>query len=155
MYIIYILHSGNADINCCNRARYCCTIYDHQWPFSSSSSSFSTSSCSSKKPVFSRSSTHGLLPFFYTHLFFGITKPSYTIFDFVGIASPTRSQASRCENTFAIATANFLFNYTVQLRCFQRAPGRRVTENSQLFHTNRRSGRDRGSNPGHMRGRQR
>jgi hypothetical protein len=33
-------------------------------------------------------------------------------------------------------------------------PGRKVTEKSQLFHTNRRSGRDRGSNPGHLRGRQ-
>jgi hypothetical protein len=28
---------------------------------------------------------------------------------------------------------------TVQLQCLQRAPGRRVTEKSQLFHTNHRS----------------
>jgi hypothetical protein len=48
----------------------------------------------------------------------------------------------------------FLSNHTLQLQCLQRAPGRRVTEKTQLFHTNCRSGRDLGSNPGHLRGRQ-
>jgi hypothetical protein len=33
-----------------------------------------------------------------------------------------------------------LSNYTLQLPCLQRAPGCRVTEKSQLFHTNRRAG---------------
>jgi hypothetical protein len=33
-------------------------------------------------------------------------------------------------------------------------PSRRVTETSQLLHTNHRSGRNWGSNPGHLRGRQ-
>jgi hypothetical protein len=33
----------------------------------------------------------------------------------------------------------------MQLHYFRRAPGRRVTKKSQLFHTNRRSGRDWGS----------
>jgi hypothetical protein len=37
----------------------------------------------------------------------------------------------------------FLSNYSVQLQCLQRAPGRRLTD------------RDRGSYPGHLRGRQR
>jgi hypothetical protein len=41
------------------------------------------------------------------------------------------------------------------IQCLQRAPGRSVTEKSQLFHTYRRSSRDRGSNPGHRRGGQR
>jgi hypothetical protein len=31
-----------------------------------------------------------------------------------------------------LATANFLSNYTVQLQCLQRAPGRRVTEKSHF-----------------------
>jgi hypothetical protein len=35
------------------------------------------------------------------------------------------------------------------------SPRHRVTEKSHLFHTNPRSGRDWGSNPGHLRGRQR
>jgi hypothetical protein len=34
-------------------------------------------------------------------------------------------------------------------------PRRSVTEKSHIFHTNRRSGWDQGSNPGHLRGRQR
>jgi hypothetical protein len=34
-------------------------------------------------------------------------------------------------------------------------PGRRVTEKSQLFHTNHRSDQVQQSNPGHLHGRQR
>jgi hypothetical protein len=48
----------------------------------------------------------------------------------------------------------FLPNYTVQLQYLQRDSGRRVTEKNHLFHTNCRSGRDRGLNSGHLRGRQ-
>jgi hypothetical protein len=47
-----------------------------------------------------------------------------------------------------------LSNYTVQLQCLRRAPGRSVTEQRQLVHTNCRSGRDRGSNPGCLSGTQ-
>jgi hypothetical protein len=39
-----------------------------------------------------------------------------------------------------------------ELQCLRMCPGREVTEESQLFRTNRRYGRDRGSNPGHLRG---
>jgi hypothetical protein len=49
----------------------------------------------------------------------------------------------------------FFFKFPVQLQCLQRAPGRRVTEKSQLFHTNCRSSGDGEWNPGHLRGRQR
>jgi hypothetical protein len=51
------------------------------------------------------------------------------------IPRPTRTKAIRCENTNAFATAICLSNYTVQLQCLQRDPGRRVTEKSQLFYT--------------------
>jgi hypothetical protein len=46
----------------------------------------------------------------------------------------------------------FISNCTMQLQCLQRAPGRRVTEKSQLFYSNHRSGR--GSHPGHLCGTQ-
>jgi hypothetical protein len=45
-----------------------------------------------------------------------------------------------------------IFNLSIYLRT---CPHRRVNEKSNLFHTNHRSGRDRGSKPGHLCGRQR
>jgi hypothetical protein len=49
----------------------------------------------------------------------------------------------------------FLASLRVQLQWLRRALGLRITETIQLFLTNRRSVRNRGSNPGHLRGRQR
>jgi hypothetical protein len=51
-----------------------------------------------------------------------------------------------------LQTLNYLLS---QLQCMRTCPGRRVTEKSHLFHTNCRSGRDQGMNPGHLRSRQR
>jgi hypothetical protein len=64
-----------------------------------------------------------------------------------GIPRPTQTRASRCGNTFA--TAIFLPVYNLNCSALKR-----VTEKSHLFHTNCRSSRARGSNPGHLRGRQ-
>jgi hypothetical protein len=47
-------------------------------------------------------------------------------------------------------TAHFLANYTVQLQCLQTCPRTQGYRKEPLFHTKRRSGRDRESNPGHL-----
>jgi hypothetical protein len=50
-----------------------------------------------------------------------------------------------------------IFNlYIISIAVLENVPPRRrVSEKSHLFHTNLRSGWDQGSNPGHLRGRQR
>jgi hypothetical protein len=44
--------------------------------------------------------------------------------------------------------------YNLNCSAWEHAPRRRVTKKSRLFYTNCRSGRNQGSNPGHLRGRQ-
>jgi hypothetical protein len=51
---------------------------------------------------------------------------------------------SHAETPSLLQQQFFLSNSTMQLKCLQRAPWCRVTAKSQLFHTNRRSGWDRG-----------
>jgi hypothetical protein len=69
-----------------------------------------------------------------------------------GIPRPTRTYAGRCGNTFAFVTAYFqLIQCIISIAVLENV----VTKKSHLFYTNRRSVRDRGTNPGHLRGRPR
>jgi hypothetical protein len=62
-----------------------------------------------------------ILVFLLERLFRGTTRPFCklkAVFRYAG----GWTQASRCGNTYAFATAIFLFNLLMQLQCLQRAP---------------------------------
>jgi hypothetical protein len=59
-------------------------------------------------------------------------------------------------DTFAYAIANFLTHFIISIAVLENVPPDADKSHLfHLFHTNRRSSRDRGSNPGHLLGRQR
>jgi hypothetical protein len=74
---------------------------------------------------------------FLTHLFSGTTgyEKHYKVFYLRVISHPTRTQASRCGNTFAFATANLYT--TIQCNCsacrLQRAPDAGLQKRADFF----------------------
>jgi hypothetical protein len=89
---------------------------------------------------------------FLQRLFRVITRPCDKLIAVFRYAGPRPQDAG---NTFAFANAIFVIQPYSAIAGPATCTERRVIEKSKLFHTNRRSGRDWGSNSGHLRGRQR